>query len=210
MKLLICDDSQINIDLVSFLVEVFEKIPPLTEDLFLATLFGSVLYGVGIGLTLINGASTGGTDILSRLIQYRFPHMPIGKILLFVDAAVIITSLILFKNVNLALYGVVALATSTFAIDWLISKLNISKLAFVITDVGIEISEYLVKGSPRGVTRVNVTGTYSNKEKIMLVCALKENELPDFQRKILEKDPTAFIIFSESQQIVGEGFYVYK
>lgn len=195
---------------LSLLVEVFEKLPPLTDDLFLATLFGSVLYGIGIGLTLINGASTGGTDILSRLIQYRFPHLPIGKILLLVDATVITTSLVLFRNINLALYGVVALATSTFAIDWLISKLNISKLAFVITDIGTEISEYLVKGSPRGVTRVNVTGTYSNKEKIMLVCALKENELPDFQRKILEKDPSAFIIFSESQQIVGEGFYVYK
>ena len=99
---------------------------------------------------------------------------------------------------------------STFAIDWLIGKLNISKLAFVISDKGEEISKLLVSTSPRGVTRVSVVGTYSNTDKVMLICALKENELPAFQKKILAVDADAFIIFSESQQIIGEGFYVYR
>lgn len=88
-------------------------------------------------------------------------------------------------------------------------NLNISKLAFVITDKGTEISEFLISTSPRGVTLVDVKGVYTNTPKQMLVCALKESELPEFQRKILEKDAEAFIIYSESQQIVGNGFYIY-
>lgn len=196
--------------LLSLFVDIFSYVPPITHDVFLATIFGAVLYGIGIGIALANGASTGGTDIISRLIQYRFPQFPIGKILLAVDATVITTSLIMFKNADLALYGVVALFASTFAIDWLIGKLNISKLAFVISDKGAEISKLLVATSPRGVTRVDVVGTYSDTEKVMLICALKENELPAFQKKILAVDKDAFTIFSESQQIIGEGFYVYR
>ena len=196
--------------LLSLFVDLFSHFPPLTHDVFLATVFGAALYGVGIGIALANGASTGGTDIIGRLIQYRFPQLPIGKILLAVDATVITTSLIMFKNIDLTLYGVVALFASTFAIDWLIGKLNISKLAFVISDKGEEISKLLVSTSPRGVTRVSVVGTYSNTDKVMLICALKENELPAFQKKILAVDADAFIIFSESQQIIGEGFYVYR
>jgi len=196
--------------LLSVIVDIFAKLPPLTENVFLATVFGATLYGFGIGLTLVEGASTGGTDILGRIIQYIFPHMPIGKALLIIDAVVIITSLAVFKTVDLALYGIIGLFISTFAIDLLIKMLNISKLAFVITDKGPEIAEHLTSTSPRGVTLIDVTGAYTNTEKYMLMCALKETELPEFQKKILAFDSTAFIIFSESQQIVGNGFHVYR
>jgi len=129
---------------------------------------------------------------------------------MIIDAVVIFASLIVFKTVDLTLYGIMALFLSTFAIDWLIRKLNISKLAFVITQHGEEISKMLVSTSPRGVTIFDVKGAYSLEEKNVLMCALKENELPSFQRKILNIDKEAFIIFSESQQIVGNGFRVYR
>lgn len=89
-------------------------------------------------------------------------------------------------------------------------SLNISKLAFIITDKGQEIAKLLIRTSPRGVTLVDVTGVYSNTSKKMMICALKECEIPEFQRKILERDEQAFIIYSESQQIVGNGFYIYE
>ncbi len=196
--------------LLSLFVQLFSYIPPVTDNIFLATIFGSILYGFGIGLTLICGASSGGTDILARLIQYFIPHMEIGKMLLFVDSVVIITSLLVFKTIDLVLYGIIALFLSTYAIDFLIRKLNISKLAFVITEKGNDIATYLISTSPRGVTIIDVVGGYTMEEKQMLVCALKENEIPPFQKKILAIDPDAFIIFSESQQIVGNGFHVYR
>lgn len=196
--------------LLSLFVQIFSYFPPVTEDVFLAAVFGSVLYGIGIGLTLIEGASTGGTDIISRLIQCFFPHVKIGSLLLVVDAIVIGASLCVFRNVNLTLFGIVALFLASSSINMLISKLNISKLAFVVSDNGPEISKTLVSESPRGVTLIEATGAYTMTNKSVLMCALKENEIPQFQRRILEIDKEAFIIFSESQQIVGNGFRVYK
>ena len=195
---------------ISIFVQLFSELPAMTSDVVLASVFGSLLYGFGIGLTLLSGGSTGVTDILGRLLQHFFPQFKIGKLLLIVDAAVILTSLITFGNINLTLWGIVALFLSTFAVDWLIQKLNISKLAFVVTSKGIEISDFLVATSPRGVTIIDVIGAYTMEKKTTLMCALKENELPEFQRKILEIDNEAFIIFSESQQIVGNGFHVYR
>jgi len=196
--------------LLSIFVQVFSYIPPVTNDIFLATVFGAVLYGIGIGLTLVEGASTGGTDILSRLFQCAFPHIKIGNLLLVVDATVIFASFIVFKQFELSLYGIVALCISSFAINWLIHKLNISKLAFVVTDNGVDIAKHLVSNSPRGVTLIDATGAYTMSNKNVLICALKENEAEEFQNRILSMDKTAFIIFSESSQIIGNGFRVYK
>jgi len=194
---------------LTLLIEVFSYFPPVTDNVLLASIFGAVLYGMGIGIVLSQGSTTGGTDIMGRLIQHKKPHWKIGKILLGVDFFVIFLSLITFKTTEAVLYGILALFLSTNAIDWLIKSLNISKLAFVITDKGQEISDFLISTSPRGVTLVEATGGYTHENRQVLICALKESELPEFQRKILAMDKDAFIIYSESQQIVGNGFYIY-
>ncbi|MBE7013918.1 MAG: YitT family protein [Ruminococcaceae bacterium] len=195
---------------ISIFVQIFSYIKVPVSNLTLATLYGGALYGIGIGLSFAAGASTGGTDILGRIIQTKFSHIPIGKLLLFVDGVIITISLIIFKDVELVLYGITALLISSYTIDFVISKLNVSRLAFVITDKGEEISRKLVTTSPRGVTLIDVKGMYTNTEKQMLFCALKESEAEEFQKKILEIDNTAFIVFSESQRIKGNGFYLYK
>ena len=196
--------------ILSVFVELFSYIPTPDIDIMLAALFGAVIYGVGLGIAFATGASSGGTDILGRLIQWKFPSVPIGKVLLVVDGLIIAASIVVFGKINLTLYGVVALAVSTTAIDWIIAKLNFSRIAFVITDKGEEISEKLVNTSPRGVTLIDVKGAYSGENKKMLFCALKDGEVEAFQRKILDIDETAFVVFSESQKIVGNGFFLYK
>ncbi len=195
---------------ISVFVQIFSYIKVPLSNLTLVTLYGGALYGIGIGLSFAAGASTGGTDILGRIIQTKFSHIPIGKLLLFVDGIIITISLIIFKDVELVLFGITALLISSYTIDFVISKLNVSRLAFVITDKGEEISQKLVSTSPRGVTLIDVKGMYTNTHKQMLFCALKESEAEEFQRKILEIDKTAFIVFSESQRIKGNGFYLYK
>ena len=195
---------------LTLFVELLSYVPPITDDVVLATICGSVFYGVGIGITLLVGASTGGTDIAARLIQHYRPNVAIGRLLLFVDSAVILLSLIVFREFEFALYGIIALAVSTFAIDFLISKMNVSKLAFVITSKGGEISRLLVTTSQRGVTLIDAKGAYTGGERQVLICALKETEIPAFQHKIEEIDENVFIIYSESQQIVGNGFHVYR
>ena len=196
--------------LLSVFTQFFTMFPLYTENLILSTIFGGVLYGLGIGMSFAAGASTGGTDIIGRIIQSKFSHIPIGKMLLFIDGVIILVSLIIFKNIELTLYGIISLFISSFSIDFIISKLNVSRLAFVITGKGEEISQKLVSTSPRGVTLIDVKGVYTNTAKQMLFCALKESEAEEFQKKILEIDAESFIVFSESQRIKGNGFYLYK
>jgi len=200
----------IGITLLSLFTQIFSLFPIYTENLILSTIFGGGLYGIGIGMSFAAGASTGGTDIIGRIIQTKFSSVPIGKMLLFVDGIIIIISLIIFKNIELTLFGIFTLFVSSYSIDFIISKLNVSKMVFVVTDKGEEISKTLVSTSPRGVTLIDVKGVYTDSEKQMLFCALKESECEAFQKKVLSTDENAFIVFSESQRIKGNGFYLYK
>ena len=199
-----------GVGLLSVLVQAFSYLPPITTNVALASVFGGIFYGVGIGFALAAGGSSGGTDILGRILQHFLPHFPIGTLIMFVDGVVIALSYVFFGELELTLYGVVTLAVSTYAIDSVIRKLNVSKLAFIVTKKGDDIANKLVTTAPRGCTIINTVGAYTHEDNKMLVCALKDNELPAFQRKVLEIDPHAFIIFSESSQIVGNGFHVYR
>ncbi len=203
-------NTLLGITLLSLFTQIFSFFPIYTENLILTTVFGGILYGFGIGMSFAAGASTGGTDIIGRIIQTKVPYMPIGKMLLLVDGVIIIISFFIFRDIELILFGVLTLFVSSYSIDLIISKLNVSNIAFVITDKGKEISEKLVSTSPRGVTLIDVKGVYTGSEKQMLFCALKESESEAFQKKILEIDKTAFIVFSMSQRIKGNGFYLYK
>lgn len=200
----------IGASLLSVFVQIFSYFPFYTQDNMLATIFGGILSGGGIGLSFAAEASSGGTDILGRMIQYKFKFIPIGKLLLAVDGIIVASSYFIFENAELILYGVIAIFISSYMVDFVIDRLNVSRIAFVITENGEKIAEKLVSTSSRGVTLIDVKGMYTNKSKKMLFCALKESETEEFQRKILEIDNNAFIVFSESQRIKGKGFYLYK
>lgn len=200
----------LGITLLSAFTQIFSFFSIYTENLILAVVFGGALYGMGIGMSFAAGASTGGTDIIGRIIQSKFTSVPIGKILLFVDGVIILISLIVFKNLELTLFGILTLLISSYSVDFIISKLNISRIAFVITDKGEEISKLLVSTSPRGVTLIDAKGVYSDSEKQLLFCAMKESESEAFQRKVMAVDKNAFVVFAESQRIKGNGFYIYK
>lgn len=202
--------SIISVIVISSFVQVFSEIPPITQNIFLATLFGSLLFGIGASLTFIENANTGGTDIIGRLVQSRYQYFPIGTLLLIIDGFIILISLLIFGNIDLALYGLFGLFISAFCIDIIIGHLNSSKLAFVITDKGQQISNLIIENSRRGVTILNARGAYSGARKNLLICALKNKQIPDFHRMITETDESAFIIFTNSEKIFGLGFYVYK
>lgn len=196
--------------LLSFFIEIFSHVPAITDNALLASVFGGLIYGVGIGLTLLKGSSSGGTDILGRIFQHFFPYLSIGKLLMIIDGCIIVFGYVVFRDVELILYGVITLCVSTFSIDYLIKTMNVSKVIFIITDKGEEITEKLITTSGRGVTKIQVEGAYTKQGKTMLMCAIKEREIPEFQKKVEAIDEASFMIFCESQQIVGNGFYIYK
>jgi len=203
-------NSFIAVVYVSALVQFFSGLEPLTDDILLSTLFGSAIFGFGAVLTFIENANTGGTDIIARLVQSGFSHFPIGRLLLVIDTIIIVASMLVFRDINLALYGILGLFVSTAVIDFFIDALNSSKLAFVITDKGEKICELLLNNSKRGVTILNARGAYSMERKNMLVCALKAREMPEFHKRVTSCDENAFIIFTKTEKIFGLGFYVYK
>ena len=196
--------------ILSILVQFFSSLPPVTDNILLASLYGSLLFGIGAALTFSENANTGGSDIIGRLIQNAYPYFPIGTLLLIIDGIIILVSLFVFRNVDLALYGLCGLFISTFVINYMIDKLNSSKLAFVITDKGDKISQMIIENSRRGVTILNAKGAYSGTRKKLLICAIKNRQMPEFHKMISETDKDAFIIFTKSEKIFGLGFYVYK
>lgn len=202
--------SILSVIIVSSLVQLFSEVPPITNNIFLATLFGSLLFGIGASLTFIENANTGGTDIIGRLVQSKYQYFPIGTLLMIIDGFIILVSLIISRNFDLALYGLFGLFISAFCINFIIDHLNSSKLAFVITDKGQQISNLIIENSRRGVTILNARGAYSGARKNLLICALKNKQIPEFHRMIVETDENAFIIFTNSEKIFGLGFYVYK
>ena len=201
---------QLLITMFGCAVTAFAAATLLTDNIILATLFGGVLYGLGIGIAFSAESSTGGTDILGRIIQHLFPYLQVGKILQGINAVIIVVSFFVFRDTELILFSILSLFVSTFTIDWLISKLNVSRIAFVITDKGEELSRYLVSSSPRGVTMMNAVGAYNRSDKEMLFCALKKSEIPEFKKKVLKIDEKAFIVYAESPEIIGNGFHLYR
>ena len=203
IKTLICSG------LVSVFSDIFSMFSPVGDDLVLACVFGGVLSGVGIGITLIENASTGGTEVLSRIIQSRIEHVPIGKLLMVVDAIIIGMSFLVFGDLKITLYGVLTLFISSTSIDVLINRMNLSRLVFIVTSKGDEITDGLIKTSQRGATVLQAKGAYTGETRTMILCALKEYQLPPVRKKLLEIDKDAFIVFCESQQIIGNGFHLY-
>ena len=195
---------------LSVLVQFFSEFPPLSDNLFIASFFGSLISGFGTALTFSENFNTGGSDIIGRLIQKKVPYFPIGRLLLIIDGVIISISLVIFKNTELALYGIFGLIVSSIVIDYFMDRLNSSKLALVVTEKGEEISAAIIANSRRGVTILDAKGAYSKSGKKLLVCAIKNRQMPDFHKMIRTADKNAFIIFLKSEKIFGSGFYVYK
>ena len=196
--------------ILSALVQFFSELPPICDNLFIAAFFGSTVSGLGMAITFSENANTGGTDIIGRLLQHKIPYFPIGRLIMIIDSTIILVSVIIFRNTELALYGIFGLIVSSVVIDFFIEKLNSSKLALVVTEKGEEISDAIMKNSRRGVTVLNAVGAYSKKDKKLLICAIKNRQMPDFHKLIKSADENAFIIFLKSEKIFGAGFYVYQ
>lgn len=179
----------------------------VTDDALICAVFGALFYGVGSGLVFASGYNTGGTDILGRIIQHRFPYVSIGKLLIIINGAIILISARIFDNINLLLYGVLAMIISNITIDFVPSTFNDSKLAFIISRNGSEMSDLIIKSFGRGVTIMNGIGGFTSEGKNILLCAIRAKELESFKKSMLEFDSAAFIVFLDAKSVVGNGFH---
>ena len=202
--------SLLGMLLSNLFLELFSGLPvPETEPL-LAVLYGGLLSGLGLGLVFSVGASTGGSDILGRLLRPKFPGLPIGKIMLAIDAAVVILTGIVFRDVNKTLYSAISIYVSSMMLDSVVYGLDYSTVAMIISDRHEEISKAITEKLERGVTILNGHGYYSGREKQVVLSAIKKKQVAELKRIVIDVDPDAFIILQEAHQVLGDGFKRYS
>ena len=192
-------------------IDVFAAIwtfPPM--DPMLAAVFGGAVMGVGFGAVFSQGATTGGVDIIARLLALRYPWLPLGKLLLIPDAIVLMLVAVTFGQVETALYGAVGMFIATQVMDAVLYGLDTSKVAYVITDRWQEIAEMLMREQDRGVTYLHGEGAYTGQEKRVLLVAFKQKDIVELKRSVHAMDPQAFMIVCNTHEVLGEGFAEYQ
>lgn len=179
------------------------------EDKLLACIFGGVVLGVGLGIIFLQGATTGGTEIVARLLKLKLSWLPLGKLLLLADLTVVALVALVFRNVNTALYGVVALYISTMVMDWALYGMDNAKVAYIISDKPREIARVIMDELDRSVTYLQGEGGYLGQPKQVILCAFKQRQIVDIKETVRRVDPNAFMIVTTSHEVLGEGFGSY-
>lgn len=195
--------------IMSALIDMGDFLPVYRGDLLLASLFGGVLSGAGLGVIFINGATTGGTDIIAKLIGLKYPHISLGKTIFLVDLAIIALGGLVYKNIESSLYAAVVIFVSTQTIDYFIFGVHRSSLILIVTEKGEELRKIITNDIHRGVTVLKGSGGYTNSEKDVLICACYDNQTGKFIKKIKAFDEKAFLIITNAKEILGEGFNHY-
>ena len=185
-------------------IPLFITFRPL-EDKFLVSVFGGVLVGVGTGMMLLVGATTGGTELGARLLKYKFRHVSIGKLCLAIDLTVIVLYTIAFRKIENALYATVAMYIINVAMDAVIYGTNRSKVACIVCSDGETMKNELLSLN-LGVTEIKAKGGFSNSSKDVLICAFKPSRISAIKSSVIRIDKTAFVIICRADDIFGEGF----
>ena len=202
--------SLLGMVLLSVFIDLFAMLPkPETESL-VGALYGGVICGFGGGLVFSSGFSTGGSDIVVRLVKKKWQYIPLGIITTCFDLCVAILTAIVFKNINQALYCGVAIFVTGRVVDAVVYSFDYSKVALIITQKHEEVAQRLGKELHRGATFLDGEGSYSHKATKVVLTAVKRQQIADMKKIVVEIDPDAFIIVQEAHQVLGDGFTRYS
>ena len=182
------------------------ELPIIPDDMLLAALFGGVIMGVGIGFIFLGQGTTGGTDMVSALIQHKMRHYSIAQILQVVDGAIVILGVFIF-GLQRALYAVIAIFVTTKVTDGFLEGMKFAKIAFIITDLHDEMAKSLMEELERGLTGISARGMYSGEEKTMLFCVVGKKQIVRLKELVTRTDPKAFVIVTDAREVIGEGFH---
>ena len=186
----------------------------ITENLFytfkmdkiIASIFGGIFLGFSISIIMRHGATTGGVDIIAKIINRKYRHLTVGKIILITDVAVVVLAVLAYGKLESALYSVVTMFASSRVMDYMLYGSDRGKVVYIITDKPSEVSKSLVHDLSRGVTILDVTGGYTGEKRKMLMCSVRPYEVSALYSIIEKFDPKAFITVTEAGEIIGEGF----
>lgn len=195
---------------LSVFLDLFLLIPPVETEPLLGCLYGGILCGVGLGIVFMSGASTGGSDIVVRLLKQKYRNLNIGTISIALDFIVAALTALVFGDIANMLYILITVFLSGQVVDAVVYKFDYSKVAYIISRRHDDIAGAITRKLDRGVTYLYGQGYYSGNETKVILTAVKKGQLAELKELVVSIDPDAFIIVQEAHQVLGDGFIRYS
>ena len=188
-------------------IDLFALIPlDITQNPLLGAIFGGVLSGAGLGIVFSAGASTGGMDIVAKLVRRKLAYINMGQVMLGLDFAVILVFSLLFQKLEAGLYAIIAIYLSSKMVDVLLYGTKYAKAAYIVSEKSQEISQRITKELGRGATLLSGRGAFTGDEKSVIFCAIKNRQIVELKRLVKDCDEQAFMIILEAREVLGHGF----
>ncbi|MCM1498802.1 MAG: YitT family protein [Clostridium sp.] len=194
------------ISLNSIFTNMFSVFPMVTDNLLLAAIAGSVLMGTGIGLVLRIGATTGGMDIVIRLIRRKFPAMKTSTLFIVIDLIIVAISGFVFGDFNIAMFAFITVVLNGRVMDYILYGSDEAGLIYIVSDESQRILSRILKELEIGATLLTGKGAYSSQEKQIIMCVIKRRRIPSLEEIVKQEDARAFMIVTSASEIYGEGY----
>lgn len=192
--------------ILSIFIDLLDQIPVLTEDRFLACIYGGVCIGLGLALVLKAGSSTGGTDLITYIAKAYKPHVRTSNVMVIIDIIIVTLNVFFFKQVEIGLYSAISIYLMGKMIDIVFEGVNFTKMMFIVSKNYKEIAEEVGKKLGRGSTGIYAKGMYTREKRMMLLCVGARGEIAKIKQIATELDPKAFIIIANARETWGKGF----
>ncbi len=180
------------------------------EEKLVGAIFGGIIAGAGLGIVFLGGATTGGLDILARLLRLKFPHLSVGRLILICDFIVVLLTGLVYKSVESMLYSIIIVFLSSVAVDYIVAGRSHSKLLFIMTDYYEEVTRDIIAICGRGVSVIPAKGGYTGQDRKVLMCVVRTHEVSRVRKVVANYDEKPFIIITDSSEVLGQGFKSHK
>lgn len=202
--------SLLGTALTSLFIDLFTVIPVPKTDIMLGALYGGILTGVGLGMVFLAGASTGGSDIIAKLLRKKFRRLKLSRLMLIIDIVIVALTGVVFHDISKALYSAVPLYVYSVVMDGVIYGLDYSSVALIVSDRYSEIVQEIALKLDRGATLLEAHGAYHGDSRQVIMCAIRRRQVTELKDIISQIDPSAFLILQDAHQVLGEGFMRYS
>ena len=191
---------------LSTFIDCLDKFKPLTQDRFLACIYGGIIIGVGTAIILKVNSSTGGTDMVTYIAKKYKPSIRTGNIIVIIDIIIVTLNMFFFREIEIGLYSGIAIYLMGKIIDILFEGIDFTKLIFIVSKKSEEIAEKIGKSIERGTTGIYGIGMYTNEEILILMCAVTRRDVSKVTEIAKKIDKNSFIIITNSREVLGQGF----
>ena len=190
----------------SLFIDILDKFPAFTNDVFLASVYGGVFLGIGTGIVLNANATTGGTELVSSLIKTYNLNIKTSSLIMIIDSSIVILNVVVFKEIEIGLYSAIAIILMGKVLDIIVEGTDFSKLIFIISEKNDKISKEIGEYIKRGTTGIYGKGMFEDKDRLVLMCAAGRGDVLKIKQIVQANDKEAFIIITNAREVLGKGF----